>query len=132
MSAARDPLGASKPRRVLVCGGRHFSDRGQVYGVLDRLHAEHAFQTLIHGAARGADSLAGAWAESRYVAAQAFPADWQRYGVSAGHIRNTQMLLDGQPDLVVAFPGGPGTANMIKQAMAARIRVVEVEPRDAP
>ena len=33
------------------------------------------------------------------------------------------MLAEGKPDLVVAFPGGAGTANMIEQARAAGVRV---------
>lgn len=46
-----------------------------------------------------------------------FPADWSRFGPAAGPRRNTHMLMVGKPDVVIAFPGGPGTANMIQQAM---------------
>jgi len=52
-----------------------------------------------------------------------FPADWSRHGKSAGPIRNRQMLIEGRPDIVVAFPGGKGTANMIKQAVEAGVKV---------
>ena len=78
---------------------------------------------LIHGAARGADSLAGEWASTRAVPVKIFPADWQTHGRSAGHIRNAQMLREGKPDLVVAFPGGRGTADMVAKANAAGITV---------
>ena len=43
-------------------------------------------------------------------------AQWTKYGKSAGPIRNAEMLRFGKPQLVVAFPGGDGTENMIGQA----------------
>lgn len=55
--------------RVLVTGGRDYSDRATVFRELDKLHAELTICTLIHGAATGADSLADAWSKSRGVEA---------------------------------------------------------------
>lgn len=113
--------------RVLVCGGRDYSDREHVYAELTRLHAESKdFWFLIHGAARGADTLAAEWAEWIGVPHQAFRADWKRLRKAAGAIRNQQMLDEGKPDLVVAFPGGVGTADMIRRAERAGIRVVRI------
>lgn len=112
--------------RVLICGGRDFTNAGRVWSVLDHYHAGNPFSVVIHGAARGADALAGQWALLRDVAQQAFPADWTLFGRSAGHRRNAQMLREGKPDVVIAFPGGRGTANMIHQAHAAGVPVVEV------
>jgi hypothetical protein len=43
----------------------------------------------------------------------------------AGPIRKQQMLDEGKPDLVVAFPGGRGTAHMVRIARAAGIEVIE-------
>ncbi len=111
--------------RVLVCGGRDFTDRAAVFAALDRLARERGVALLIHGAARGADTLAGDWAASRGVFTHAFPADWQRDGRAAGPIRNQRMLVEGKPDGVVAFPGGIGTADMIRRATAAGIKVWE-------
>lgn len=56
-----------------------------------------------------------------------FEADWHTHGRAAGPIRNRRMIEEGKPDLVVAFPGGRGTANMVNQARAAGIEVREVE-----
>lgn len=100
--------------RVLVCGGRDYNDAFQLNQEMDSLHREINIAELIHGAARGADSLAAAWAHSRGVADRPFPADWKAHGKSAGFIRNEVMLREGKPDLVVAFPGGKGTADMIR------------------
>lgn len=109
-------------RRVLVCGGRDFSDFRRLYEILDG----YAIAEMCHGAARGADFCAGGWAQERSVPCRAFPADWNRYGKAAGAIRNWQMLVEFKPDLVIAFSGGRGTANMVKLAQREGLDVVEV------
>ena len=119
--------------RILVCGGRDYADAAKVCATLDNIVANIASMAagqnirLIHGAARGADSLAAAWASSRGLAATAYPAKWDIHGRSAGFVRNTQMLEEGQPHLVVAFPGGAGTAMMIRIARNAGVTVKEVK-----
>lgn len=76
--------------------------------------------------APGADSLARQWAEDNGVETIGFRASWNLYGKRAGYIRNVQMLNEGQPDLVVAFPGGAGTKMMINLAEAAGVPVVKI------
>src|SRR6266446_6491961 len=102
--------------RVLVCGGRDYTNREALYAALDRLHAERGFAKLIAGGARGADTLACQWARDREVPAIVYEAEWAKLGRKAGPIRNQRMLDHGKPDLVVAFPGGHGTADMVGRA----------------
>lgn len=109
--------------RVLVCGGRDFTDAWWLEEVLSGLHARAPIGVLIHGAARGADSLAQHWAIANSVEVAAFPANWEEHGRSAGPIRNKTMLDYGRPDLVIAFPGGRGTADMVRQAKKAGVPV---------
>jgi len=114
--------------RVLVCGGRDYDDAVRVALVLDWLHELFGIDTIIEGGARGADSLASKWAyEHEEMANRGFLADWDRFGKAAGYIRNKQMLVEGQPHVVIAFPGGKGTANMIKQAKEAGVPVGEIK-----
>lgn len=114
--------------RVLVTGGRHFNDWKLMYCTLNRLHATHEFSLLIHGGAWGADWLADKWAEDvDDVTVQVFPADWETHGKAAGPIRNQQMLEEGLPDLVVAFPGGRGTSDMVARAKRAGVEVMMIE-----
>ena len=125
--------------KVLVCGGRDYSDMTTLRRTLDRLHAEHGFTTLIHGAARGADSLAGQWARHTGISVQEFPARWREHdrncGYScrrnsycrrAGFRRNEAMLHHGRPDLVVAFPGGSGTQGMVDLARGASVETIVI------
>jgi hypothetical protein len=97
-----------------------------LYQALDRLHQERCVSIVIHGDADGADHLSAAWAESRSVPVKAFPADWATYRRAAGPIRNKQMLDQRVPDLVVAIPGGRGTANMVLQSRNAGVAIIEV------
>lgn len=112
-------------RRILVCGGRDYNRTAMVCSVLDRLHAQDPISFVIHGNARGADSEAKYWAKSRGVKDIACPAEWSKHGKRAGPIRNQNMLGHG-PVLVVAFPGGRGTVDMVKRAKAAGLPVMEV------
>jgi predicted Rossmann-fold nucleotide-binding protein len=111
--------------RVLVCGGRDFADQVAMHRVLDKMHAEFGFTVVIHGAARGADKMAGAWAKARGIPVEPYPANWNKHGNAAGPVRNALMLAQGKPDLVVAFPGGVGTSDMKMRAKYAEVRVIE-------
>lgn len=111
--------------RILVCGGCEFVDQVAAFAVLDKAHTDRPISVVISGRARGADLIGERWAISRGVPVLPFPADWNRYGGYAGPIRNKQMLIEGKPDGVIAFPGGPGTRNMIQQAKAAGVPVRE-------
>lgn len=113
--------------RVLVCGGRDYSDSATLNRVLDELHTKEPIEAIIHGNARGADLLSSAWAVSRDVRCWGVPAQWAKHGKAAGPKRNQAMLGYG-PKLVVAFPGGRGTADMVKRAKAAGVQVLEVAP----
>ena len=106
-----------KPRAglVLVCGGRDFTGYQAVRAFLDGI----APREIVHGAARGADTLAGRYARDRALPCQEFPVDWYpegRFHRGAAFDRNKRMLTTSRPDLVVAFPGGGGTAHMVRTA----------------
>jgi hypothetical protein len=121
------PLSKLKRIRLLVCGGRRYADRKTLYKVLDCFNQAIGIDCLIHGGADGADRLAKEWTEDANIPAIAYTADWDTYGRSAGPIRNTEMLVDGKPDLVLAFPGSAGTADMVKQARLHRIDVIQLK-----
>jgi hypothetical protein len=121
--------------RVLVCGGRDFDDWGLVEHHLDLLYedSEDSYNpfVIIEGGATGADFLARVWGKYNQkggldVSILTFPADWKTYGKAAGAIRNQQMLDEGKPDIVVAFAGGRGTADMVSRAKKAGVRVLEI------
>jgi predicted Rossmann-fold nucleotide-binding protein len=104
--------------KVIVCGGRSFRD----YPRLAKALNNRGITEIIEGGASGADQCANRWAYWNLIRCTRVRADWGTYGRAAGPLRNAEMLKL-KPDLVIAFPGGSGTANMVAQARAAGIEV---------
>lgn len=106
---------------VMVTGSRDWpaDEWPKIYDVLDRL-AAHAPEgmTLLHGEAAGPDSWADEWAAGTWetVEVKRFPPDYERYGASAPHVRNDEMLK--LADIVIAFWDGKsrGTKSVIEKA----------------
>lgn len=114
--------------RLLICGSRHWSDYSTIllkmFAVTFLVHSDDVI--IIDGAAGGADSLGHKAGVHMGFDTMRFPADWNRYGRSAGPVRNRQMLIEGKPDYVLAFPlmGSIGTWDMVWKA---RKKGIEVE-----
>lgn len=124
--------------KILVCGGRDYKDRAKVYSTLEEIHTLTPITKVIDGGAKGADQFAYDWSTSKgkdfwdkglcwHIS---YPAEWDIYGKKAGPIRNKQMLEEGKPDMVIAFPGGKGTAHMVKIAKEANIPVKIIEDKE--
>lgn len=113
--------------RVLVCGGRDYSDPMTLGSWLGGIHKQRGIALLIEGGATGADALARKFAEWKGIPVKTYKADWKTLGRAAGPHRNRLMLIEGRPDLVVAFKGGKGTANMVELARAIGVEVLEIK-----
>lgn len=132
--------------RLLVCGGRDYGeipkgcppDQIRSYSMeadrtililratLNDLHRDRHFTVLVNGKARGAERHASEWAECCGLKIEPFLPNWRKLSKAAGPIRNQQMIDIGKPDLVVAFPGGHGTADMVRRAKRANIETIEL------
>lgn len=118
--------------KVLICGSRNWEDPGLMIDTIEEyIYSLPRHTIIIHGGARGADTLAGITAESRGLEVREYPANWKEFGRRAGPIRNATMLAKEKPDLVVAFTlnlaESRGTKDMVQRAIAAGIPV-EVKP----
>lgn len=120
--------------RTLVCGGRDFESKDAVWRGLDMFHGKHLISLVIHGNQRGVDTFAGMWARSHGIEELPFDAtaDFKKWGKRGGSVRNGRMLRDGKPDIVLAFPGGPGTRNMRTQAAFVGVRIIPVSSDGTP
>lgn len=112
--------------KLLVCGGRFFSNRVLLHETLLAIHEQTPLTLLLYGDAPGADTLAGDWGWFMGIPVHAEPAEWTKYGKPAGPIRNAKMLAM-QPDLVVAFPGNDGTKDCVRQAKRAGLPVKVID-----
>lgn len=102
--------------KVVVCGGRDYDSPAHVWHDLNILHEQYKFTDLMQGGARGVDKFAKEWAATKpEIKRHVCRAQWDRYGNAAGPMRNARMM-EWEPDFVIAFPGGKGTANLVKQA----------------
>lgn len=115
--------------RLIVCGGRDVADRDWVWRVLDAIHRKHGIEYLIEGGARGADTLAYEWRESRSVIGKRYPADWDTYGKGAGFRRNEIMAGIGMSHCL-GFAGGNGTAHMLRTATERGLIVSRIFPKN--
>jgi len=115
---------------VIVCGGRNYTDRDHISNTLLSLDKkEGPFDCIIHGCATGADREGMIWAQTMGILHAPFQADWRAHRKIAGLLRNQRMIDEGRPDLVIAFPGGNGTADMVKRAKRAGLKVIEVKAK---
>jgi hypothetical protein len=117
--------------RILVCGGRTFTDKQLFLQKMAEIEQKYGpfrptATVIINGGARGADTLAAEYGYSRCFAVRTFHADWAKFGKRAGGLRNQQMLDEAKPDLVIAFPGGVGTADMVARAKWQNVPLEEI------
>lgn len=111
--------------RVCVCGGRNYFNRKRMHEVLSYVLSHHPDFMIVSGGCTGADTLAVEWAKQNDVYYEIYNANWKKYGKAAGPIRNRQMAESGI-DVLLAFPGGKGTENMITECNDRKIKVVKI------
>lgn len=108
--------------KLLICGGRNFTDMDKLHNAIIKLPFEPTI--IIQGGARGADTLAKNWAELNGIHYATVPALWKYFNKAAGARRNQAMLIL-KPDYCLAMPGGVGTADMVNKCKAACITIWE-------
>ena len=117
---------------IIVCGGRDFVDYPHLEERLNSFHVyikntfDDTISLIIHGAARGADSLAQDYAIKSHIPYKAYPADWNTHGKSAGIKRNL-LMLNENPKYVIGFYGGNGTAHMLSISRNKGIPVFHIK-----
>ena len=123
-AAVSNTESGNRELRVLICGSRDWTDKRRIGRYLDELLEAEGLEPpqliVIHGACKGADHHAGMEAKGRGCQVLEFPANWAKFGLSAGPKRNQQMLTEGKPERVVAFhpdvEKSKGTKDMVARA----------------
>jgi hypothetical protein len=107
--------------KVIVAGSRNF----KTYSLIEEVILKSGLEIteLVSGGARGVDTLGETWAVKNGVKIKRFPAEWDKYGLSAGPIRNEKMgdYADG---LIAVWDGSSkGTKHMIEYAKSKKIKI---------
>ncbi|WP_419735880.1 DUF2493 domain-containing protein [Pseudomonas sp. COR18] len=113
--------------RVLICAGRYYMNAALCRKVLEAYHARQGIEVLVHGGNQHLGSTLEDWARETGAHIVRYPSNWQRYGKQAERRRNRFMLQDSEPDLVIAFPGGSDTEELVAQARANGIDIHSID-----
>lgn len=111
--------------RTIIAGSRHLTDSRFLFLALDVCGWTPS--VVLSGGCRGADRLGAAWARRRGIPVETYEADWNARGRGAGPIRN-QAMVDRAEALIAVDLGGPGTADVIRRARKAGLRVFVLAP----
>lgn len=109
--------------RLLIAGSRDWQDETPIRQALERARPT----VLIHGAARGADSIAARLAYAMGIEVCAYPADWNCHGRSAGPLRNQCMLDEGRPEWAILFADYIATSHGTRDMLGRAVRCSDVK-----
>lgn len=100
--------------KTIVAGSRSIT----AYTLVDQAIRESEFQVteVVSGGARGVDYLGEQWASNHHIPIKRFRADWDRYGISAGYRRNTEMAQYAEALVAVWDGRSRGTFHMVMEA----------------
>ncbi len=115
--------------KFVITGGRDLNDETLRFLALSDIHQMTEITEVIHGGAKGADSLVAKWAKASGVQQTVSKPDWARFRIGAA-VKNNQPMVDMQPDAVVAFPGGKGTADLNHRAEKTGLNIVHCRPEN--
>jgi SLOG family YspA-like protein len=112
--------------KTIIAGSRTITDPMLVWRAID--HSGFEITEVVSGAAKGVDQIGEVWGLVHFVPVKYFEADWDRYGKSAGAIRNVQMAEYADALIAVWDGKSPGTKNMIETARKRGLKVFVSEP----
>lgn len=113
--------------RVIVCGAQNYTNEAHVREKLsDLCAASPGFQFVMTTGMMGVAWQAKRWAIDRFIQHQTAYANTEKFGAKAWRVRNTSMLSNAAPDMVIAFPGDQYSDDLVVKARAAGVEVIEV------
>jgi len=122
---------------ILVCGDRNWSNEQVIREILGKFKHPKEIH-VVHGAARGADAIAGQVAKELGMSVTEVPAEWHKFKRNAGPIRNRKMFDEFHPEAVFAFHSNitesKGTKNMVEYARSKGCKKIMViaDPNVSP
>lgn len=111
--------------KVIIAGSRDLADMATVERAVEQAYETRgiAISQVVSGNARGVDKLGEQWADKRKIPVAVFPADWNKFGNSAGVRRNVEMAQYADALIAVWDGKSRGTKHMIEVASHADLLV---------
>lgn len=109
--------------KLIIAGGRDYKFTSEDFDYIGCIYGSYDIEEIVSGGATGADRTGEIIADNRGTPVKIFKADWDKYGKSAGPIRNREMAE--YADAVVLFKGGRGTENMFKEAQKKGLKIFD-------
>lgn len=113
--------------KLIVAGSREFRNYNLLSKHLDEINSKYGITEIVSGTASGADSLGELYAREHNIPIKRFPANWNKYGRSAGYIRNKDMAHYADACICFWMNKSKGTGHMINLAKEYKIRLRVVE-----
>jgi hypothetical protein len=118
----------NQQNKVIVAGSRTFTNYAILSEVLDKYLPVNA--SIISGTARGADKLGERYAEENNITLTKFPADWNKYGKSAGPLRNREMADIAHTAIIFWDGHSKGTLDMIEVSKSKNLDLIVIRYRE--
>lgn len=106
--------------KTIIAGTRDINDEAWVHDILNKCHAMIPITEVISGTARGPDTFGETWAVKNNIPRKLFPANWDKHGIQAGHLRNAEMAEYADQALLFWDGKSRGTNNMISEMKIRR------------
>ena len=115
----------SLPRlKVIIAGSRTFDRLSDVKKAIEE--ANFKIGEVVSGTAQGVDTMGEYWAEKNNIPIKQFPADWEKYGKRAGHLRNAEMGEYADALILVWDGQSVGSASMLKIVQEKRMPIYQL------
>lgn len=113
--------------KTIICGGRDYHLKARDIGILNDFHFCYNITEVVSGGCAGVDIAGEMWAKDKCIPIKQFIPDWVAKGKSAGPLRNQEMA--DYADACIAFPGGKGTADMVRRAIKNNLIVHDLREK---
>lgn len=114
--------------RTIIAGSRGLNDEA----LIDLAVKQSGFKvtTVFSGRASGIDKAGERWAKKHKIPIKLYPADWNKYGNSAGYVRNSEMAEAADALIAIWDHASHGTHNMIRTAINKKLKVFVITVSD--
>ena len=107
--------------RTIIAGSRGIKRLSVVYDAVESIDWE--ITEVLSGTAQGIDVLGEIWAIRHNIPITRWPADWKKWGRTAGRIRNELMAANADALIAIWDGESPGTRHMIQHAYGKELQV---------